>query len=531
MANKITVRSTAIIINDYEMGDCPQLENKFYVWDPIRHKKEAFGMYYDEENHKLYIPAGQPLWQIRRDLEERYYDSISSITPIRFNEPIKMKSKPRDEEQFQALQFMCGLGEYEDNQYAHQLSVNLQTGKGKTFCTIGTLCFFGVKAMIITASNTLLTQWKDEILKYTTLTDKQIVQIKGSDNINWILHDRSKLANNACVYLCSHGTLSSYGKRYGWDKVYDLFEFLGIGIKAFDECHSNFNNMLMIDFFSNVEKTYYISATPARSDWQENRIFQRSYSDVPAINLFKEDSDPHTNYIALKYNSCPSANQISACRHPVYGLNRPAYMEYITQNQNFYKMMHIVINDFVIPVRLKGGKVLIYIGTNEGILRVYKWLAEKYPQFLGEIGIFTSISTKEEKMRDKNKGIILSTTKSAGAGEDIKGLKLTIVAAEPFRSSVLAQQTLGRTRDNNTFYLELVDLGFKKIRDYYYAKLPVFNKYAESTSDSVFDRYELSRRAEIIEDNISKKGESPISLYDERIEAIEQAKDSISNEE
>ena len=56
----------------------------------------------------------------------------------------------------------------------------------------------------------------------------------------------------------------------------------------------------------------------------------------------------------------------------------------------------------------------------------------------------------------------MTTTKSAGAGEDIPGLKYSVVLAEPFRSEVLARQTLGRTRDPNTTYIELVDIGFKQ---------------------------------------------------------------------
>ena len=49
--------------------------------------------------------------------------------------------------------------------------------------------------------------------------------------------------------------------------------------------------------------------------------------------------------------------------------------------------------------------------------------------------------------------LYLSTTKSAGLGEHIEHLKMTIVLAEPFKSNVIAQQTLGRTRDKNTVYI------------------------------------------------------------------------------
>ena len=72
---------------------------------------------------------------------------------------------------------MCGVNEFEENEDATQLSTNLNTGKGKTYCSIATIAFYKIKSMIITASNTLLSQWKDEILKYTNLSEKDVIQI------------------------------------------------------------------------------------------------------------------------------------------------------------------------------------------------------------------------------------------------------------------------------------------------------------------------------------------------------------------
>ena len=83
-----------------------------------------------------------------------------------------------------------------------------------------------------------------------------------------------------------------------------------------------------------------------------------------------------------------------------------------------------------------------------------------YPQYKTQIGIYTSIIPDSEKEDQLNKRIILSTTKSCGSAMDIHGLKVTVVLAEPFRSEVLARQTLGRTRDDNTYYIDCVDDGF-----------------------------------------------------------------------
>lgn len=512
MKNKITVRNTCIIINDYNMGDSPQLEEIFKIYDMITHSFNNFGMYYDEKNKRLFLPSGLDLWKIKGYFNEKYYDR-ETAHPYKHIQDIKMKLLPRDEQQQEALRFMVGVNEYENNFHSNQLSVNLNTGKGKTYCSIATVAFFKIKTMIITGSNSLLSQWGQNIISYTNLQEKDIVHISGSDSINMILQGKSQKALNGQIFLCSHGTLKSFGDTYGWDGVYRLFEILGIGIKIFDEAHTHFENMLMIDYYTNVYKTYYVTATPGRSNWRENRIFQLSIKNVPNIDLFDENNDPHTDYIAIKWNSRPTPQQISACRNK-YGLDRMKYIDYITKNSNFYSMMHIIM-DLVIKCK---GRVLMYIGTNDGILRVYHWIGTNYPEFIGDIGIFTSLLSKEQKLKEKQKKILLSTTKSAGLGEHIEGLKMTIVLAEPFKSEILARQSLGRTRDPKTLYIELVDMGFRYVKKFYFDKLPIFNKYASSVSDSTIDQYELDRRSQNIIDKRTSWRESPIELDDKRFD-------------
>jgi hypothetical protein len=154
---KIIATNTAIIIKDYHMGDSEKLEQTFSVWDPLTHKLIPFGMYYDPVNEFMYLPRGIDIWWVRNCFDEKYYSRISNH-PYKNIENIQLKFKPRDEQQIRALQFMCGVNEYEENQDATQLSTNLNTGKGKTYCSIATIAFYKIKAMVITASNTLLSQ-------------------------------------------------------------------------------------------------------------------------------------------------------------------------------------------------------------------------------------------------------------------------------------------------------------------------------------------------------------------------------------
>ena len=69
---KIIVRNTSIIINDYNLGDSEQLEQIFSVYNPITHRREYFGMHYDAENRRLFLPAGLDLWKINKYFEQKY---------------------------------------------------------------------------------------------------------------------------------------------------------------------------------------------------------------------------------------------------------------------------------------------------------------------------------------------------------------------------------------------------------------------------------------------------------------------------
>ena len=93
---------------------------------------------------------------------------------------------------------------------------------------------------------------------------------------------------------------------------------LRVGIKIYDESHLYFDNTMMIDNFSDVWKTYYLTATPMRSDREEDRIYQRCYEKVPKLSLFDEEKDPHTEYISIHFNSNPTPYDINGCQN-MYG--------------------------------------------------------------------------------------------------------------------------------------------------------------------------------------------------------------------
>ena len=487
---KMVLHNSSIVINNCSPNDFPTLSRRFHVYDPVRHRLDPLGIYYDQANRRLYLPRGIDVDFVKRKVQSAMEDEFTST--VVHNHPygyvtkkIGMKKRPRDETQMEALRFVLCKDKYQHNSGKSQFGINLNTGGGKTFLCSCILSYLGIRSIVITAQSGILDQWKERLQEYTDIEESEIVKIEGGPMISRILSGTSTLANKS-LYLCTHSTLQTYGASHGWDKIGELFKKLGIGIKFFDEAHQNFQNMALIDFAArDVWRTYYVTATPSRSDRQEDIIYKLYMKNVPSIDLFNPEVDPHTNYIAIKYNSCPKPSDVNACKNSVYGLSNPLYIDYLMRNERFWVMFDYIFS----LIYRSGGRALFYIGTNAGILKVKQRILFNYPELCNDIGIYTSIS--EHKQDDKNKKYILTTTKSAGAGEDIAHLKYSVVLAEPFKSEVLARQTLGRTRDQNTTYIELVDVGFKQLIAYFNAKRPVFSKYASGTKVMTVDNPKL----------------------------------------
>lgn len=477
---KIIVKHSCIMIYGYKMGMSPKIEKYFSIYDKVSFKYYFKGLEYDEENEILYLPRGIDIWMIENEFNIKAIVD-KNCDKYTIHDDIKLKYMPRDDNQKQALKFMIGKEEYHANTYKSQLSLNLNTGVGKSYVSIATIAYTGITSAIITSSIGWLDQWKDYITEYTNIKSNEIYLISGIGTIHTIL---KKNISKYKIYLMSHMTIKSYGDKYGWDKVGELFRYLNIGMKFYDEAHLNYDNIMSIDFHTNAYKTYYVSATPARSDRSEDFIYKLSFKNVPSIDLFDAEKDPHTKYIAIKYSSHPSAQIISQCRNR-YGLDRNKYIDYVVRQPNFYIMLRYLID----LIMKHEGKALIYIGTNNAIKIVRDWIITEYPELYNNVGIYTSIitSNKEQQLEKK---IILSTTKSCGAAMDISNLKMTILLAEPFSSQVIARQTLGRTRNDNTYYIEIVDIGFKTITNFYSKKLGIFKKYALSTVETTMnDKY------------------------------------------
>ena len=468
--SKIVVKHTSMTINDYTLGDNTQLEKYLSLWDENRYCFVPRGYLYNEEEQKLHIPRGIEIGYV-----EKAVDGVAEVdyTPDEYSKAsIKIKASPKDNGQRRAIAFLTGQDAFKYTAKYSQLLLNLPPGEGKTVISTMAIATLGLKTIIITHIDKIKDQWIKTLLEMTDLTEYDICDINSSRKIDRLLNkdsDRSK------VYIVNHATLLSYAKTNGWKSITKLFKHIKVGIKIYDEAHLNFDNILKIDMSTNTKKTFYLTATFERSDHKENKLFNRCFKNVVkfTINETQEPKRKHTIYLSILYNSKPTVME-QAVTQGRRGFDKNAYSDYQLNSDEFYRALAYAVKFF----ESKEGKMLVLSTKIELVENITKFLKENI-----ENKTINSYHSKVDKDVKDNiliySDIISSTPKSAGTGLDINKLR-TVIMTEAYSSKVQAEQASGRLReyspDDYTFYVELVDVGFKTVNDMYKKRLPVFKK-------------------------------------------------------
>lgn len=466
--NKIVVQYSRILINDYTLGDCEQLEKYLSIWDKATFRYIPMGYFYDEENKQLRIPKGVNVGYIEKligttsvmDYEPDSYDRCS----------IKTKVYPRDDIQRKAIAFLVGENGFEYSKKYSQMLLSLGTGTGKTYVTCASSQFFETKIIVITPLDKIKKQWYDSFINMTDINDLQICDIDSSATIRRLLKQKKSQYK---VYLVNHGTINAYAKANGWEAVHDLFKFLKVGIKVYDEAHLNFENTIRIDMNTNTKRTIYLTATFERSDKTENVLFNKCFKNVVRFGEeVKSEIRKHIMYLGVMYNSHPRVID-EARMKTMRGWNKIKYANYQENDNKFFEAIYYAINYF----RKYEGKIMILSTTIKLVDKITEYIKENFPEL--SVSSYHSKMTNDAKEYALSCDVISTTPKSSGTGVDIRGLR-TVIMTEAYSSTVAAEQISGRLREysdtDKTFYVELVDKGFDYAYRMYRRRQSVFKK-------------------------------------------------------
>lgn len=442
----LDVYNTHMELYPYVKDDYPVLENMYTATDKFTGSDFPCG--YIIEDGKLFLPRGTSISKV---------ESICKVKANYINEsdPIEKMSRkfyslydPRDKIQEESIKFL-----QEDE---HQLALNLSTGLGKTYCVAYASTMLNEKVIIITPNESLKQQWISTYSKMFDYRSKNLMNIAGSNIMDSIMED---LIDEADVYFVNHQTLRSYMTQNNGYMLHKFFKKINVGIKVYDESHMEFANILLIDFFSNTNRTWYLTATFDRSDKTESKCFKKAFNSVITYGETQslEVVEKHVIYHVININSRISPKD----RADVMGWNGMTsasygnYAFFKDENQTAYKAILEILN----KIKNIEGKTLIFVPLIDAVDSVVKKLRKDFPD--KSVAAYHSKVSKEEKESAEKKDIIVSTIKSCGTGKDIKGLRC-VICAEPIASKVVIQQTIGRLRpyakDKNTYFFDIVDI-------------------------------------------------------------------------
>lgn len=475
MASKIVLNNTCIDIYDYEPGDCEELEKSLSVWNQVYFRMEPRALFYDQENKLLKVPRGIDVGYLESKLKCPVH------TNTNYNEyektKFRLRVEPRDDIQRKAISFLVGANNFSYTKNYSQVSLNLDTGDGKTYCVIASLSMIKLKPIIITHTDTIKEQWMNSFNKMTSIDPRRMCNLSGSKQLEDILLNQT--SEQYDVYFVNHGTIKAYAKKHGWENLNSLFQGLGVGVKVFDEAHLEFKSILQVDAYTNVYKTFYITATFERTDRSEAAVFKLAFKNIPKYGIeTRGEKRKHIKYIAIKFNSRPNMEDKASIRGP-QGFNRHAYMDYQISKGVIFDVIKYVMDTFQ---RIEGHALILSskIESSEIIAdKIREWYPEK------EVLVYHSKTPKKDKENVRSMDVVSSTPQSASTGFDFPGLRYNIMC-EPYNAKITANQVAGRLReipDEYTYHIELIDVGFEKVKRMYKDRLSVFKEKCYSVSE------------------------------------------------
>lgn len=475
-------------------GTAPELDDSFCIFEKIMIprrglrivKKDKLELY-NKETKTLCLPIGVGREYIEDKLYEanaiwEYFDKSSQvIKPREINFKLSDKLNIRDQYQAESIEFLTSKNLF------HSKILAIATGMGKTFCAISAA--FRLKVPMLIISETLGTQWCEKIIQYTdhdcTIENRMINMVKGTANLHKLaMRDYSK--NTEAFYITTSSSLSKYIDTYGMNGLNKLCDELSIGIVCFDEFHIHWAQNVKIDMSINCENTWYLTATPTRTNSGESKVFRRTMNKIP---IYGEKTQLLRNDINLRkidYNTYPTDYEVQSCM-TYKGLSAINYWNYIFNNdkRRLYLLGTIMMIIDECLENEPNGKILIYLAKNDHIKTFKEMLEKLYKDTSISFGNYTGLVNKSKKRHEIRNNVIFTTIGSGGVGLDVKGLVATL-SFVPYSSVIISNQMIGRLRESETkelYHYDFIDLGFKAMINQRTKRLHVFRQKTKSEEE------------------------------------------------
>ena len=461
---------------NYKEGTCPKLENDLSYWVQERFTRNK---YYYIENNTLYIAGGYDDTKLREYLDRpiNFKDTVNPRKRLVFS----MKFQPRNDIQREAIRFLLGKDEYRYTMNMSQLVLSLSGGGGKTYCAIAACSILATKVLVVCHTDIIRQQWIDRIQEYTTIPSSSVMVLNSTTKMNELLDkSNNQIVNKTGFYIASHDVLRNYMKRYGNNSLNELLIHLGIGVKIVDEAHKEFDNILQLDYFTNVWKTFYLTATFALSDDKTNAIYQKCFDRVFKL---KRDTDNvgvngKITYIAQMFNT--NANHIEIASMHTRGRNarfsKPKYIDYELEKGDILDLIIEWLEWCIKKEYLTDTDQFLVISPKiESCDIICNTIRKRIPE------LRSCVHHSKSKVESfDNYNVICVTAAMIDTGTDIDNLR-GVIMTEPQVSQVNNDQLIHRLKrgkdDRPRVIIDLIDISVKPTVRSFYQRKKTFMQY------------------------------------------------------
>lgn len=475
---RITLYPTRIIIDGYDER-IAQLEGPLNVWNNVTFSYDFQAFIKDEEKKRIYLPNAYTLYTLKKyfpnyKIEDKRPEINSCLNEYYKNiKPIALRYDFKDDLQRESVKFLKTLNGKNMEKY-----LCLKTGQGKTYCAIRYIAETNDRPIIFVDQDSLAEQWKERILEYTDTEEDEIYYISGQNSINRLYKRGKDEMKNIKFFLCCYRTFSNKLKSSETSKeISDLINFIQVNLKIHDEAHVEYMTIFKLNMICNL-KTIYLSATPQRSDPNEDKVYQNmlfltdkfSSANMKRKNN-KDNKDEDENYhniIIYNWNSKPNLKNQSECQTK-YGFSMARYFKYLEEEkyEQFEELLYDLIFNQILKNRRKK-KIAILFGTNSIIDKFYNNLCQYVidMNYKLKIGKFNGTIKKSERLKELTESdIIITTDKSFSKGLESENLQV-LINTVPFSSETKLTQVIGRLRklpNKEVFFFDINDNGFEPI--------------------------------------------------------------------
>ncbi len=379
------------------------------------------------------------------------------INNVELYEPLKVDLKftdprpPRDEQ----LPLINYLTSPAVEGYAPSKVVTLQTGKGKGFISIKSICDIGYRTLIV-VKPMYIRKWVLELKEMTNLKDEDIMVISGESKkytgkemLRALLTQAVEDRLDCKVIVLSNVIYSDYLDLYN-DQMgegdfpvepMDFCKALRVGVRLIDEVHQDFHRNFRFDLFTHVPLTISLSATLESDDKFMNdryRIVWPTPVEPPEVEY-----DAFIVVQSLLYSI--RNPQLIRCTGFAKSYNHVKFEESILKNKtmlsNYLEMLGDILDEVYVKDRLPGQSAIIFCATVTMCTLLTNYLKKLYPEL--HVERYVSQDSYEECFLGPD--VVVSTIGSAGTAVDKPNLRETIMT-NALNSKQANIQVLGRTR-------------------------------------------------------------------------------------